>query len=142
MSDGKTNQTEINLGYYEMANSLDVEKSNDREPTTAEILAKAKGLIDEPRKWYRGSRNYPQGDDTFTCLSITGAIGVAQGLHVSEYGTSEADKAMGQTVQSLFGPFGSADRVNRDDRTTHDAVMRLFDVAIKMAEELGDKGAD
>lgn len=106
--------------------------------TPAEILRKARALIDAPEKWTRGALardadRIPQwpADESATCFCSLGAIVKASGReagqeHAPDTASRRAmERAIGQNIETW----------NDDPATTHADVLAAFDRAIALAEQ-------
>ena len=105
---------------------FDFSPTETKTNTVADVLRRAKALIDAPEKWLhrKGYGNWEQGIGPFCGI---GALWVA-GRGVGEP-SLVAQKILNEVVRPThFSAF------NDDPRTTHADVMAAFDVAISLAE--------
>ncbi len=97
--------------------------------TTADVLRKAKGLIDSPEKWIKGWFGRPAaGSQVITCFCSVGAIRRADDMSFGRTYCS-AIYVMEQVVGG-----DSIALWNDAQERTHPEVMAAFDRAIAIAE--------
>lgn len=109
-----------------------------------EILTRAKALISDPAKWTQGhlarhANGNPIGpnETNATCFCALGAVD-----HVTPRGTStyDADRLLNNAAMKLCGrSFGAVwvndGKVQIDGLTPHQAVLKMFDLAIEEARD-------
>lgn len=95
---------------------------------SSEQLRAAKELIKDPNNWIRGHYS----DDAHVKFCMLGALN-----EVAEDGVASYDDAMGFLCCALPKRWGIPEFNDHPD-TTHDAVMKVYEDAIKLAEEVED----
>lgn len=115
-----------------------------KEKKTSEILRKAKKLIEKPEKWCTG-QYFSQGS-----MCSVGAVIKASGQSRKEFDVCRLDvqqaeetlnKATMQVVNNTCSEsFGCVVDYNDAPRRSHKQIMKLFDIAIKIAEKQELKG--
>lgn len=114
-----------------------------KEKKTSEILRKAKKLIEKPEKWTTG-QYFSQG-----AMCSLGAVIKATGQSRKYFNAHREDvynaeevlnKATTEIVKNPCSEcFGSVVDYNDAPRRTHKQILKLFDTAIKIADEQESK---
>ena len=100
-------------------------------PTTAELLRKAKARISTPEMWHKGSMF--SGLDRETCPACAyGALFIA--ANGSGPAFDDTRSVLDAATRSVLN-YGNTHTYNDNPSTTHADIMALFDVAIDMAEK-------
>jgi hypothetical protein len=104
----------------------------------SELLSRAKSLISNPERWCQGAHSV-RADGTHCLGSDPKAIAWCAGGAVWRIGGDNRavrDEALRTLTLAARETFGE-DHIAVNDRLGHAAVMKMLDVAIRLADERG-----